>query len=409
MKKHILKAKLLIFILILILNTTMDNVHSLSSNKETIFQNDSRVIISNFGNVSNPSLIVSDTGYMVAFCSDYNGNKDIWVISSEDGITWTAPIQVTTNEYDDFHPSLIKTTDGKYYISYNRVIRGYAFTGDKQPVETDYYCIFVTSSLNGINWSSHVWVSDIEQCPWYGGTAVNQEAFYFPSLIEKEYGNLLIAGVFYFRDCMGTGVYSILLCNSTDGINWTNQYYEIHSTYSPVSLIPLQNETLLIAHEIEIDHTERGELIIINTGYNIESKSVYSNNFTTSNPSIIQNINESIFIFTDECLWINEGNNWNFTTIRNYFDPSVISYNNSFGIAYVSNNSIITNLPVLELIKKPDIGKFDEQEDDKVEDDGNVPNPIFHKIYSMFFILLIVILFLVILFFVKRKLDFYRK
>ena len=65
------------------------------------------------------SLIQDSTGtYWIAFGSDRSGNNDIWITSSADGLSWSAPTQVTLSHSYDRDPSLIRARDGRLIIGF---------------------------------------------------------------------------------------------------------------------------------------------------------------------------------------------------------------------------------------------------------------------------------------------------
>ncbi|MFX0208748.1 MAG: M6 family metalloprotease domain-containing protein, partial [Candidatus Hodarchaeota archaeon] len=50
--------------------------------------------------------------YIVAFVSDRTGNPDIFITISSDFITWSTPVQITSNSAADLDPCLIQTSSG---------------------------------------------------------------------------------------------------------------------------------------------------------------------------------------------------------------------------------------------------------------------------------------------------------
>jgi len=132
-----------------------------------------------------PSLIQTDTGYMIAFQS----REDIWVTNSTDGVQWSSPVQVTTNTSSDKEPSLIQTRSG-YMIAFKSSRAGN-------------YDIWVTNSCDGVQWSSPVQVT----------RGVDEERS--PSLIQTRSGFMVS-----FSNRSGSG--DVYVISSGDGVSWGN-------------------------------------------------------------------------------------------------------------------------------------------------------------------------------------------
>jgi hypothetical protein len=88
------------------------------------------------------SLIQNSSGwYWLVFKSPLlPAYEEIWIINSSDGINWSEPVNITKNASRDNDPFLIRASDGKYWVAWssNR-------DGD--------YEIYVTNSSDGINWN----------------------------------------------------------------------------------------------------------------------------------------------------------------------------------------------------------------------------------------------------------------
>jgi hypothetical protein len=65
-----------------------------------------------------PAIAQTDDGKIwVAFYSYESGNPDIWYTTSSDGgVTWSAPSQITTDYDSDYDPAITVTADGKIWV-----------------------------------------------------------------------------------------------------------------------------------------------------------------------------------------------------------------------------------------------------------------------------------------------------
>jgi len=97
-----------------------------------------------------PSLIQDSDGiYWMAFQSDRSGNWDIWITSSSNGLSWSAPTQVTLSHSYDRDPSLIRARDGRLIIG---------FTSNR----FGSWDIFLTESYdNGNTWSTPIKIAGV--------------------------------------------------------------------------------------------------------------------------------------------------------------------------------------------------------------------------------------------------------
>ena len=94
-----------------------------------------------------PSAIQDKNGkYWLAYHKD---NSGIWIANSDNGVTWNAPTQITFYDHAESswcrNPSLIQDNNGKYWISYDSSIHSPE--------------ILVRSSDDGINWNAPVQVT----------------------------------------------------------------------------------------------------------------------------------------------------------------------------------------------------------------------------------------------------------
>jgi len=142
-----------------------------------------------------PSLIQdSDGTYWIAFQSDRSGNFDIWITSSNNGINWSTPVQVTTHHKYDEIPSLIRTSDGRLVIVFDSNRLGS-------------WDVYITESFDdGDTWSAPVKIAGVYPAGDGG-----------PSLIEASDGNLYVT----YHSRGGGIVNGIAMITSAD--NWISR------------------------------------------------------------------------------------------------------------------------------------------------------------------------------------------
>jgi len=129
---------------------------------------------------------------MIAFSSNINGNWDVFVTTSLDGVNWSEPIAVATDASNETDPSLIKTANG-YMIAYSAS-----------------NLIWVISSTTGEDWGEPLQVTSIGD---WGHSYVE------PSLVEVN-GSYILAYSRYVGGWIGRW-YEIALITSDNGVNWT--------------------------------------------------------------------------------------------------------------------------------------------------------------------------------------------
>ena len=135
-----------------------------------------------------PSAIQDQNGtYWLTWDKDYSG---IWITSSNNGINWSAPTQVTyyDNETSSWcrRPSLIQDWNGKYWLAYESSIH-----------RPD---ILVRSSDDGINWQEPIQITP------------GLETEVSPSLTQDS------NEVYWVVWCRSEG--TLWVSNSTNGSNW---------------------------------------------------------------------------------------------------------------------------------------------------------------------------------------------
>lgn len=90
-----------------------------------------------------PSIVVTRDGrIIIAWFSDRDGNSDIYLSSTGDGINWTTPVRVTYNSGGDFHPTIIQDDHGKFHLTWFRWTALYVGH------------IIYNSSIDGITWDT---------------------------------------------------------------------------------------------------------------------------------------------------------------------------------------------------------------------------------------------------------------
>lgn len=92
-------------------------------------------------NDEDPSVLLSRDGkILVVWFSERAGNSDLYVTSTEDGVSWTPAKRVTTDPGGDFNPSLIQDETGLFHLAWFRWTSLY--TGH----------IWYNSSPDGLTW-----------------------------------------------------------------------------------------------------------------------------------------------------------------------------------------------------------------------------------------------------------------
>ncbi len=79
------------------------------------FNIETEVIDSQLNSAKNPSLIITEKNWLIAF---ENQNNNIALIKSEDGINWSDPVEITKSELIEKNPQMIIDSLGKLMIVY---------------------------------------------------------------------------------------------------------------------------------------------------------------------------------------------------------------------------------------------------------------------------------------------------
>lgn len=180
--------------------------------------------------------------YWLVWCSDRSGNGDIWYSNSPDGINWSNSMQLTSNTFDDWYPSMIQDSEGTYCLTWMSWRSGN-------------YDIWYSDSEDGRDWSepmqlttdvSDDWVpslskdsSDAFWITWSSGKSGNQDIWYTTSQDGENWSNATQLTTdaseddcpWLLQDSNSTywvvwhsnrqGTYDIFYSNSTDGANWS--------------------------------------------------------------------------------------------------------------------------------------------------------------------------------------------
>jgi len=137
--------------------------------------------------------------YMIVFDSQKSGNPDLYVTFSKDGISWTEPVQITTDPAADMWPSLIQTKHGDFML---------AFISDRSG-EIKMYTI---RSKDGLHWSE----PSLVDLPY------DTEHYMVPSLIQTFDGRFMLAYTDYGWDPELGWNRDVYVTFSKDGETWSD-------------------------------------------------------------------------------------------------------------------------------------------------------------------------------------------
>jgi len=143
-----------------------------------------------------PSLIQDSGGtYWLAWMNLnwYTWEFHIYVSSSSDGLTWTAPTQVTSGISEDWEPSLIQDDTGTYRLVWD------SYTSGSWEIWSSY-------SNDGVNWNTPSQITSYGANCWY------------PSLIQNASHGFDIT---FASD--KSGDWEIWRISSEDGLNWGHE------------------------------------------------------------------------------------------------------------------------------------------------------------------------------------------
>lgn len=188
--------------------------------------------------------LMQDSGgvYWGVWCSDRSGNGDIWCSNSPDGVSWADPIQLTSDNFDDWYPSLVQDPSGTYWLAWMSWRSGN-------------YDVWYANSQDGKEWSEPVQLTTDESLDWVPSLSIDSSGAYWVTWVSERSGNKDIwystskdgdnwseatqlttdpaedDGPWLLRDSNGTywvvwhsnrnGNSDIFYSNSTDGANWS--------------------------------------------------------------------------------------------------------------------------------------------------------------------------------------------
>jgi hypothetical protein len=158
--------------------------------------------------------------YWVVFSSDRLGNKDIYSCSSDNGINWSTPMQLTFDSSEDDCPCLFQDDNDVYHLLWHSNKNG----------KSD---ILHTFSNDGISWSN----------PSILTNENNNDMF--PFMIQDQADNYLMIYTSDESDPFG----DILYRTSADGITWSSAVRFTTSNlrdYSPKILIDSSEDLWVI-------------------------------------------------------------------------------------------------------------------------------------------------------------------
>ncbi len=129
------------------------------------------------GKDEDPTLIRSRDGRcVVCWFSNRNGHDNLYLMSSQDGIQWSQPVQVTATTDRDFYPSLHQDARGRFHLAWFRVSKVPPFARH----------IWYTHSDDGLHWNpadevqvTTGWVFDWAPSLW--ADATGRALIYFAS------------------------------------------------------------------------------------------------------------------------------------------------------------------------------------------------------------------------------------
>ena len=147
-----------------------------------------------------PTLIRSHDGrYVLCWFSNRNGNDNLYIRNSADGLSWNPPIQVTATKNRDFYPSLFQDAQGRFHLAWFRVSKSPPFLRH----------IWYTHSDDGIHWDPR---SEVQVTQGFGSD-------WAPSIWRDSHGKLLI---YFASKRSGDASREIYVTQSMDGIHWSN-------------------------------------------------------------------------------------------------------------------------------------------------------------------------------------------
>ncbi len=176
------------------------------------------------GRDENPSVLRAKDGRIwVAWNSDKGGNADIYITSTNDGRSWTAPVRITSSTDGDYAPSLMQDAQGTFHLAWYRSSAPGRGT------------IWYTSSANGTTWNS----TSEQQATTAGMDDAN------PALIQAPDGSLLIYFVSALRGGDGATADLYLTQRAAGQAAWQTYALPVLSSQTQVDQLPFVAKTNL--------------------------------------------------------------------------------------------------------------------------------------------------------------------
>lgn len=142
-------------------------------------------------------LLARDGSLFVAFFSNRDGNADVFVVRSEDGVVWSDPVRVTTHPDADFAPSLVQDDAGALHLAWFR----------RMTADPFFVHVRAARSEDGVTWTDEV--------------AVTGEAGpiddWVPALAAMPDGTLLVVFASSYR---APPLWALWATSSADGTTW---------------------------------------------------------------------------------------------------------------------------------------------------------------------------------------------
>lgn len=272
--------------------TNPQNIWIVNSIDSLKWENFYRVTVSNMTDYA-PNLIQDRDGkYWIVYASlvEIKGtlkfNYDISLVSSDNGINWSEPGNITNSPVIEAYPYLFQDRTGRFFLTYS----GYENESSK---DLD---IYMKYSDNGSNWSDSFRITD------------SNKSDIFPIMIQDKNGTywMMFTRDTYQKNITPLNKYDVFLTTSHDGIHWSDiaQVTDYRHNINYPYFIQDRNGNFWIPHMTGISGSE--ELGIMGSGNGIDWTdsivlSNYSNEgyFKTDYKSMIEDRNGTfIYAFT---------------------------------------------------------------------------------------------------------------
>lgn len=208
------------------------------------------------GDDEDPSVMRARDGrFYVAWSSKRQNGVNIYIKSSEDGLTWSTEDRVTIGPGEDYYPSLAQTRDGTFHIAWFRLEREQAdmdiWYSRSQDARTWSIPVQIANSPK-LEWAPNILADsrDALHIVWSSGKTGNRELFEsrsddgglwwsperqitqsdeeddFPQMIETSAGEWILAWTRYRKgspllDYIIDTSAEIVIARSRDGLNWS--------------------------------------------------------------------------------------------------------------------------------------------------------------------------------------------